>query len=641
MPSPSLHLIPAPRSLKRHPGSLRLDSIREIVITGKGVEGTLVAAQQLAAAIGGAIGAQPVVVERGRARSGAALLHVKPRGPRGAHQVVSSGDGVSVTGDAEGVFHGVQTLRQIIAQSGARLPLLKIEDSPDFAARGFYHDVTRGKVPRLDTLMALVEKMAHYKLNQLQLYIEHTFAFRDHPDIWAGSDPLTPDDIVALDEYCARNHVELVPSLSTFGHFYTALVSPSKQHLNELPIDGSRLPFSWWDRMGHYTLDCLNPESLELVRGMIHEMRPLFRSKLFNICCDETFDLGRGRGAAAAAALGTGRLYTDFLLKIMACVREAGAVPMFWGDIIGNHPELVSRIPVDAIALDWSYSADIHESKSRLFKRARRRFYVCPGTSGWDRWMTDVNTASENITRFAQRGLRDGAIGLLNTDWGDCGHVNALGNSLHGMLLGAACAWNTRGTHQHDFDRAFDAHEFGSTDAGIAALLREIGSASVIRWRMLTLWIDPSPHRPAAWWDDETGIPTAILAQDERQAFAAWRRIAGLRQKLGRALARARPADPFVAREMLVGARGHALMQALGGLLICYGNKKRPPRSPDPIEIANELRRFEAEASAVWHARNRPSEYFRVRSALLEFARRLERLGRGMTPIRTPKAAVP
>jgi hypothetical protein len=92
---------------------------------------------------------------------------------------------------------------------------------------------------------------------------------------------------------------------------------------------------------------------------------------------------------------------------------------------------------------------------------------------------------------------------------------------------------------------------------------------------------------------------------------------------------------------MLVGARGHALMQALGGLLICLGNKRRLPRAPDPIAIANELRRFEAEASAVWHARNRPSEYFRVRGALLEFARRLERLARGMTPLMTPRAAVP
>jgi hypothetical protein len=641
MPAPAFHLIPTPHALKRMSGSLRLDSVREIAISGHTTEATHVAARQLAGAISGATGTRPEVVECRSGKTGATMLRVLARGPRSAHSIHVGTDGIRVTGDAEGVFHGVQTLRQLITQRGARLPALTLNDAPDFAVRGFYHDISRGKVPRLDTLMALVEKMSYHKLNQLQLYVEHTFAFRNHPDIWAGGDPLSADDILALDEHCARHCVELVPSLSTFGHFYTALVSPAKQHLNELPLDGSRLPFSWWDRMGHYTLDCLNPESLELVREMIHEMRPLFRSRYFNICCDETFDLGRGRNSDAAAALGTGRLYTDFLVKIMACVREAKAVPMFWGDIIGSHPELVSRIPRDAIALDWSYSADVHESKSRLFKRTRRKFYVCPGTSAWDRWMSDVDTASTNIAGFATRGLRDGAVGLLNTDWGDCGHVNALGNSFHGMLLGAACSWNAKGTRERDFDRAFDALEFGSADAGIASLLREIGSAPVIRWRMLTLWIDPSPHRPDSWWDPKTGIPTAILEQDARAAFAAWRKITKLRATLGRALAAARPTDPFVAREMLVGARGHALMQALGGLLICFGNNRRVPRSPDPIVIANELRSFEGEASAVWHARNRPSEYFRVRGALLEFARRLERLARGMSPIKTPRASVP
>lgn len=201
-----------------------------------------------------------------------------------------------IGGGPAGVFYGAQTLAQILAQVvNGRVPMLEIDDGPDYAARGFYHDISRGKVPTRNTLLALVEKLAHYKINQLQLYIEHTYAFANHPDIWAGADPLTAEDIRTIDEHAARHHVELVPSLSTFGHFYNGLVSPRKQHLNEFALDASQLPFSWWDRMGHYTLDCRNPESLALVREMILELQPLFRSKLFNICCDETFDLGKGR----------------------------------------------------------------------------------------------------------------------------------------------------------------------------------------------------------------------------------------------------------------------------------------------------------------------------------------------------------
>lgn len=83
-----------------------------------------------------------------------------------------------------GLFYGIQTLMQIIRQRGAILPNLEIEDEPYFKNRGFYHDVTRGRVPKLETLKKLVDKAAFYKVNQIQLYIEHTFAFKDMSEVW-------------------------------------------------------------------------------------------------------------------------------------------------------------------------------------------------------------------------------------------------------------------------------------------------------------------------------------------------------------------------------------------------------------------------------------------------------------------------
>ena len=48
-----------------------------------------------------------------------------------------------------GAFCAVQTLRQLVMLCGAALPLCRIEDEPDYADRGFYHDVTRGRVPKM------------------------------------------------------------------------------------------------------------------------------------------------------------------------------------------------------------------------------------------------------------------------------------------------------------------------------------------------------------------------------------------------------------------------------------------------------------------------------------------------------------
>ena len=237
-------------------------------------------------------------------------------------------------GDRAGAFHAIQTLRQILHTNNSKIPCGTIKDVPDYQVRGFYHDVTRGKVPKLETLKALVDKMAFYKLNQLQLYIEHTFEYMNHPDIWAGSDPLSHQDILELDKYCEERFIELVPSFSTFGHFYTAICCPRKSHLNELQIDASKKFFSFWDRMQHYTLDCSNSASIEPIEEIIMETAPLFKSKYYNICCDETFDLGRGKNAAKAKSSGTIRLYVNFLKKIMNIVKRAGKIPMLWGDII-------------------------------------------------------------------------------------------------------------------------------------------------------------------------------------------------------------------------------------------------------------------------------------------------------------------
>lgn len=56
-----------------------------------------------------------------------------------------------------GAFYAVQTLRQIWKHE--RIPYLYIKDKPDFAYRGFYHDVTRGKVSTVATLKKLIDQI--------------------------------------------------------------------------------------------------------------------------------------------------------------------------------------------------------------------------------------------------------------------------------------------------------------------------------------------------------------------------------------------------------------------------------------------------------------------------------------------------
>ena len=200
-------------------------------------------------------------------------------------------EGIVLTGGEKGLWHGMQTILQMAGQQGAVLPAMSIHDRPDIRNRGFYHDVTRGRVPKLSWLKKLANRMVRYKLNQMQLYIEHTFLFRDFSEIWRDDTPLTAEDILELDRYCLDRGIELVPSLSTFGHLYKIL--GSKHYSHQCELEGSEsMPFSLRGRMHHHTINVSSPESLEFIKGKIREFAALFTSGQFNICADETYDLG-------------------------------------------------------------------------------------------------------------------------------------------------------------------------------------------------------------------------------------------------------------------------------------------------------------------------------------------------------------
>src|SRR5690606_6893156 len=112
--------------------------------------------------------------------------------------------------------------------------------------------------------------------------------------------------------------------------------------------------------------------------------------------------------------------------------------------------------------------------------------------------------------------------------------------------------------------------------------------------------------------------------------------------RLARQFARVEPTDPLVAREVALGCRGAALMNQLGAWIVLLARKEKAPvLAPPALDVANDVRRFERDFSIVWHARNRPSEYWRIRTTLLELARRLDLAALRDVWVRTPRPTPP
>ena len=219
-----LHLLPIPRQLEYQAGAFSIMPDMCIVLAEGCDALARTGARQLQQEILAACGLK-ADIRIGTARDGDIRLAVESAGSVQGYRLCIAGDGIRISGhDPAGLLHGVQTLRQILRQCGWTLPALLIEDAPDYPERGFYHDQTRGRIGTLEWLRRLADEACFYKLNQLQLYVEHTYLYRDLTELWATAvTPLTAEDIMALDDYCAERGIELVPSMSSFGHLLELL----------------------------------------------------------------------------------------------------------------------------------------------------------------------------------------------------------------------------------------------------------------------------------------------------------------------------------------------------------------------------------------------------------------------------------
>lgn len=356
-----------------------------------------------------------------------------------AYSLYITPDKIVIEGGEKGVFYAISTLRQLMHEYGSEIPCMEIADEPDFKVRGFYFDITRGRVPKLETLYKLCDTLAYYKMNHLELYVEHSFEYTGMEEIWHDKSPITREEIKALDAYCRKLYIELVPSFSLFGHLYEILRHPKFSHLCEITPEDY---YSWHDRMRHHTIDITNPESFELIKGMIDDVLDLFTSDKFNICCDETFDLGTGKSKEYVERVGLGTAYTEFVKKIASYVQSKGKKVMLWGDIVLKHKECIPLLPKGLTMLNWNYDAEPSEENIKLFKDVNIPQIVCPGTAGWCEPFNNYLLAHSNITKSAIYAKKHGAEGLLTTDWGDFGHFNIPENSLPMLILASGVSWN-------------------------------------------------------------------------------------------------------------------------------------------------------------------------------------------------------
>ncbi len=487
-----MNFLPVPQKVKYIDGNFEI-SYKSFIVLQKTGEGCLLFAQMLQSCIFNETGLY-VPIKKGEAEDGDIILELTDSLDYDYALDINEKAVRIKSKSEEGILHGIVTLKQHIKQHGAYLPALKILDKPMIKHRGFYLDCSRGRVPKLEVLKKVIDLLCDFKINEFQLYIEHTYLFTNLSEAWRDDTPLTAEEILELDRYCNQRHIELVPSLSSFGHMYRILSTKTYEDLCELSGSSSK-PFSFTDSLAHHTINVSHKGALEFSKSLILEYMSLFSSKKFNICCDETFDLAREKSKRLAEEKGRDNLYIDYVAELCNFLIEKGITPMFWGDIVYKQPETYKKLPKETICLNWGYLPNQSEEQIKILADVGATQYTCPGVCTWNRWIPLFKNSFLNIKAMTSYALKYSAIGILNTDWGDFGHINHTPFSVPGIIYGAALSWNNCIGDFDEINRVISLLYYGDKTGEIVNNIVDLSESEVFDWCNAVFWIeekDPS-----------------------------------------------------------------------------------------------------------------------------------------------------
>jgi hexosaminidase len=410
--------------------------------------------------------------------------------------------GVLVAGrTAQGLFYGVQTLRQLLRPEGPggktlAIPALVIRDWPSMEWRGVSDDISRGPVPTLDYLKMQIRTLAEYKINLLGFNMEHVFDFQTQALVSPKEAALTPAEIKELVEYASKYYITLLPEQQAFGHLHQFLKYEIYSDLAETPH-------------GH-VLTPTNPKTYDFIRQVYGEVVPLFPGPFFHIGSDETFELGLGQTKALAAQQGLGRVYLEHLQKVFEIMQPYHKQLMFWGDIAVKYPELLTILPKDMIAVPWDYDPKpSYENIITPYTSAGLRVVVAPGAGNWGVIWPNLESAFVNIRNFVRDGQKHQAIGALNTTWNDDGE-SLVDMAWPGLVFGAAASWQPSESSIDDFKSSYDWAFYRNEGNTFSGVIENLDRAHTL---LAGVKLDKASHE--LFWSDpfsQAGANTAAEA---------------------------------------------------------------------------------------------------------------------------------
>lgn len=391
-----------------------------------------------------------------------------------------------------GIFYGVQTLLQLMEKKGnsVYLPQLIIEDYPLYKIRGVSDDISRGQISTLDDFKKIIRQLAAYKINFYLPYIEDMFQFDKYPEIGQDRGVLTKDEARELVAFAKQYHIEIVPIFECLGHQERALRIPALNHLAERPEN------PW----------CLSPvvdDVYPFLADCIQELIEVFPSPYFCIGCDETDDLGQGKSKELASKIGKDGVFAQHILKVKKIVDRFGKQTWMYADMPFNpeYPSLLAKLPKDIVMINWIYIPADDYARAHAIQEKGYPQIVSPAVHNWGRIFPDFETARSNVDHLLNVGYKTGAMGSIQSSWGDGGCENYREFNWYSYAHSADASWNPDKLERDWFDSVYFPQFYGTNDKSIQKLHQKLTESNrPFKYYHATsafvLWQDQIERRP-------------------------------------------------------------------------------------------------------------------------------------------------
>jgi hexosaminidase len=319
-------LIPMPTSVAWHEGEVPIGT------------GTVIDSRGKAAAIAAYLARDFGLATNHKGTSRIRLSLVSSRKMPGAqaYHLRAAGNEVAIeASDPRGLFYGAQTLRQLIRTNAAgnrSVPSVDISDAPRFGWRGLLIDVSRHFFGKL-TMLKIIDEMARYKLNVLQLHLTDDPGWRleipGYPKLTevGALDPatgarqyFTQADIREIVAYAAERHITVVPEIEMPGH--------SGSEARAYP--------EFFDAQGRFNPG--KPETYQFIRSVLGEVSRLFPGPYLHFGGDEVAndaweELPEVARLKAEHGLKTNHdVQSYFGRRVAGIIQDLGKHPMAWDE---------------------------------------------------------------------------------------------------------------------------------------------------------------------------------------------------------------------------------------------------------------------------------------------------------------------